>query len=414
MSSPALPPARASTPRLSAAALCRGAIYRARRPAATRVTARRPASRARRSDASRPVSKRPAYRALAPLLLLALLTLVACQASQPASPAPPPAPSGSAAVASAPGAASAPSPAPAPAPAPPRRVTLITPGKTLPYLPYYLGRDLGLYQAEGIELDVREMTSHLAIAAVASGEVAYIAPIGASIQAAVGGQDLRAVLFVLKDVTWSLVTAPEITSVADLRGKTIAVSALTGSDALALQAALRAHGVALDEVNPLAAQAPSNRFVALTTGAIPAAVLAIPLDQQAERLGFRSLVWMADHFHRPQSALITTPRQLRDQPDEVRRMIRPTLRSVQALREREADTIAYVTREFGVEPDLAQGTYQQLVRVLSPDGEVAPEAVEEEIAEARARLGVATEVPLAQVMDLTLLREVQREIGLRP
>jgi NitT/TauT family transport system substrate-binding protein len=349
-------------------------------------------------------------RTLAPLLLVVLLALVACQASQPASPTAPSAPSGSGAAESAPGAATVPSPAPAP----PRRVTLITPGKTLPYLPYYQGRDLGLYQAEGIELDVREMTSHLAIAAVASGEVAYIAPIGASIQAAVGGQDLRAVLFVLKDVTWSLVTAPEITSVADLRGKTIAVSALTGSDALALQAALRAHGVALDEVNPLAAQAPSNRFVALTTGAIPAAVLAIPLDQQAERLGFRSLVWMADHFHRPQSALITTPRQLRDQPDEVRRMIRATLRSVQALREREADTIAYVTREFGVEPDLAQGTYQQLVRVLSPDGEVDPEAVQAEIDEARARLGVAAEIAPSQVMDLTLLREVQREIGLRP
>ena len=395
MSSPAHPPAHRTAPCVLAAAPRRGAI-----------------DRARRGDATCVVGRRLAYRPLAPLLLVALLALVGCQAPQPAGPAAPPAAtSGSGTAASGPtGGASA----PAPAPAPPRRVTLSTPGKTLPYLPYYQGRDLGLYQAEGIELDVREMTSHLAIAAVASGEVAYIAPIGASIQAAVGGQDLRAVLFVLKDVTWSLVTAPEITSVADLRGKTIAVSALTGSDALALQAALHAHGVGIEEVNPLAAQAPSNRFVALTTGAIPAAVLAIPLDQQAERLGFRSLVWMADHFHRPQSALITTPRQLRDQPDEVRRMIRATLRSVQALREREADTVAYVTREFGVEPDLAQGTYQQLLRVLSPDGEVDPEAVQAEIDEARARLGVTTEVPLTQVMDLALLREVQRELGLRP
>jgi NitT/TauT family transport system substrate-binding protein len=353
--------------------------------------------------------------------LLALLTLAACQAPAPAAPAkPPPVPpagAGAPAAGSGSGAGGAPATggasAPTAAPAP-RRITLLTPGKSLPYLPYYLGRDAGIFEAEGIELDVRELTSNLAIAAVASGEVSYITPIGASIQAAVNGQDIRAVLFVLKDVTWALMVAPEITRVADLRGKTVAVSAVTASDAQALQAALRANGVGSDEVTMLAAQVPPNRFTALTTGALPAAVLPIPLDQQAERLGFRSLVWLADHFKRGQSALVTTPRQLQQDPDEVRRMIRATLRGIQYVLDREADAVAYIAREFDVEPDLARGTYERMARALSRDGEIAPEAVQAEVDDARGRLEVTAEVPLSQVMDLTLLREVQRELGLRP
>ena len=95
-------------------------------------------------------------------------------------------------------------------------------------------------------------------------------------------------------------------------------------------------------------------------------------------------------------------------------MIRATMRSMQYTAAHEADSLALIERDFGIAPDLARGTYQKVVRTLSPDGEVGPDVLRSEIEDNKARLGVSTDVPLTRVVDFAPLREVQRELGLHP
>jgi hypothetical protein len=95
-------------------------------------------------------------------------------------------------------------------------------------------------------------------------------------------------------------------------------------------------------------------------------------------------------------------------------MLRATLRSMQYTAAQETDTLALMEREYSVSADLARGTYQKVARVLSRDGEVDPEVIRSEIEDNKARLGVTADVPVARVSDFTLLREVQRDLGLRP
>ncbi|HLH24571.1 MAG TPA: ABC transporter substrate-binding protein [Chloroflexota bacterium] len=349
------------------------------------------------------------------LALLAALSLAACQApgasapAQPAAPAPPAAP-GSASAAAAPAATPAGSPAAPPAP---QHVVLAIPAKSLAFLPYFVGVDQGLYEADGIQLEIQVMQSNLAVAAMTAGELAYTASTGSSIQAAVADQPFKVVLFMVKDMIFSVVGAPEITSLADLRGKTIAITNLTASDDYAWRAAVRAQGVSPDDVTAVTAQTTANSFAALTSGAVQAAVLSPPFDEQAERQGFRNLAWTADYLQRAQSGLVTTDKQLQERPADVRRMIRATLRSMQYTTAHEAESLALIERDFGIAPDLAEGTYQKVVRVLSRNGEVEPDVLRSEIEDNKVRLGVTTDVPLSRVMDYTLLREVQPELGLR-
>jgi NitT/TauT family transport system substrate-binding protein len=238
--------------------------------------------------------------------------------------------------------------------------------------------------------------------------------VGSAIQAAIAGQPVKVVLSLFKGTVFAVVAAPDIATVADLRGKSVAVSNPTTTDAVALQAVLRAHGVAPTEINALVAQAAGNRFTALVSGNVQAAALPPPFDAQAQRLGFRELAWTADYLHRSQAGLVTSDQRLRDQPDEVRRMIRATLRSMGYTIDHPAESVAFVTREFGVEPDLAEQTYTKIAQTLRRDGDVDPDAVREEIAEDRARLGIDADVPVSQVLELALLREVQRELGVQP
>ena len=220
-------------------------------------------------------------------------------------------------------------------------------------------------------------------------------------------------LFVLKSVLWALVAAPEVATVADLRGKTVAVSNPAQFEALALHAALRAHGVPPDEVSFIAAQDAGSRFTALTSGVLPAAVLPLPFDQQAEQLGFHEVAWMADYFHRAQAGLITTPQHLQEQPDQVRRMIRATLRSIRYTLDHQGESVAFVAQEFDISPDLAQSTYARIAQGLSQNGDIDPSVVQEEMDEALARTGREGEMRASDMIDLTLLREVQNELGVR-
>jgi len=374
-----------------------------------------------RLDAARPPCRPAARPSVAALLaLLAALSLAACQApaapapAQPAASAPTAPPVAPGAPTAAPAAgqtAAAPSPAPT---APPQHVVLAIPAKSLAFLPYFVGKDKGIYEADGIDLEIQVMQSNLAVAAMTAGELAYTASTGSSIQAVVAEQPFKVVLFMVKDMIFSVVGAPEIASLADLRGKTIAITNLTASDDYAWRAAVRAHGVSPDDVTAVTAQTTANSFAALTSGAVQAAVLSPPYDEQAERQGFRNLAWAADYLQRAQSGLVTTDKQLQERPAEVRRMLRATLRAMQYTAAQEADTLALIERDFAIAPDLARGTYQKVARTLSPDGEIAPEVLAAEIEDNKARLGVTTDVPVSRVADFAPLREVQRELGIRP
>jgi ABC-type nitrate/sulfonate/bicarbonate transport system substrate-binding protein len=353
------------------------------------------------------------------ITLLAPLALAACQPAPTSAPraappagAPPTAgaPAQSGAVPSqpaAPAAASVPTP-----PAPPQPLKMAIPAKSLAFLPYFLGVEKGIFESEGILLEMPLMASNLAVASLTTGELSYTASTGSSIQAAVGGSPFKVVLFMLKDLAFAVMAAPEITSPADLRGKSIAISNLTATDDYAWRAAVRAHGVSPDEITAVGAQTTANSFAALTGGAVQAAVLSPPFDEQAERLGYRMLAWTADYLKRAQSGLVTTDKSLQERPAEVRRMVRATLRSMHYTLDHEADSVALITREFSVAPDLAAGTYQKIARVTSRDGEVAPEAVREEIEDTKARTGFSGDVPISQVMDLGPLRQVRAELGL--
>jgi len=340
--------------------------------------------------------------------LLALGIVAACQSASPNALVPAP----TALRASDPAGAGA-AATPAPSAAPPQQVTLAVPAKSLAYLPYFLGLARGMYAAEGIDLQIQVMPSNLAVAAMTAGELAYTGSSGSSIQAAVSGQPFKVVLIMVKDLAFTLVAAPDVASAADLRGKSVAITSISASDDYALRAILRGQGVPEDEVTAVAAQGTANSFAALSSGAVQGAMLSPPFDVQAESLGFHPLASAADYLRRAQSGLATTDRQLATRPDEVRRMIRATLRSIDATLDDARDSTEFIASEFGVAPDLAPGTYEKIARVLSRDGAATPELVRGEIEDAKARLGLGDDVPIAQVVDFAPLEQAQRELGLR-
>jgi len=87
----------------------------------------------------------------------------------------------------------------------------------------------------------------------------------------------------------TLVAAPGIKTVADLKGKTLAVDALTTGFSFALQELLAKGGVGKDAVNYVTAGSSGARLKALLDGKAQGALLSIPFDLAAEDKGFVAL-----------------------------------------------------------------------------------------------------------------------------
>ena len=92
----------------------------------------------------------------------------------------------------------------------------------------------------------------------------------------------------------SLVAAPGIASIADLKGRTLSVDAMTTGYAFVLRHILEKHGIALDDVTYETSGGVLERWTALQEGKHAATLLVTPFEMIAKGKGFSVLARAAD------------------------------------------------------------------------------------------------------------------------
>jgi len=155
------------------------------------------------------------------------------------------------------------------------------------------------------------------------------------------------------------------------------------------------------------------RFQSLLSGAIEAAILTPPYTVMAEQKGLNNLVWLGDIVGDvPSNGLSTTVRKLKENPDQVQRMLRASLRSMRYTREHKQEALPILAKEFpGMDRNTLAGTLDFYLKAMSPDGRVSDNVVREMINEQRALLNVKNEVPITQVADFGPLQRVVKELN---
>jgi len=156
------------------------------------------------------------------------------------------------------------------------------------------------------------------------------------------------------------------------------------------------------------------RFQALVSGAIEAAILTPPYTVMAEQKGFNNLVWLGDILGDvPSNGLSTTVRKLKENPDQVQRMLRASVRSMIYTREHKQDALPILMKEFpGMERNTLAGTLDFYLTAMSPDGRISESVIHQVINEQRELLNVRNEVSLNQVADFGPLQRVVKELNL--
>jgi hypothetical protein len=94
--------------------------------------------------------------------------------------------------------------------------------------------------------------------------------------------------------------------------------------------------------------------------------------------------------------------------------VRAFVKSLIFLHKEKAKVAEMIAKEWKIDLDLAQRSYQSIARTLSADGSAGEEPVRRVIEQTLAANKQQKQVGLVQVEDLSFLRRAQEELGLRP
>src|SRR6266508_4777923 len=103
------------------------------------------------------------------------------------------------------------------------RVRFAYPAKSLNYLPITIGRDKGIFQAEGIDLQMILVASTIQVAALTTGDIDFSGAQSQVMAGAARGLPVKVVGFLTIKPSFWLMARPEIKAVAELKSKIVGI-----------------------------------------------------------------------------------------------------------------------------------------------------------------------------------------------
>ena len=291
------------------------------------------------------------------------------------------------------------------------RVRFAYPAKSLNYLPITLGRDKGIFQAENLDLQMILVASTIQVAALTTGDIDFSGAQSQVMAGAARGLAVKVVGFLTIKPSFWLMAKPEIKSMAELKGKIIGITAIGSSTDTLARFLVSKNGLVPDrDVAFLGTGTTANILTAMKAGTVDAGVLSPPFNAFGKQLGYRTLAYFGDYVEQSLSGLGTSDKMIRDRPELVRRMLSAMIKSLRFIQQRPADTIQFIAREWGVDAAAADELYKSMLPAFSKDGGMEEKGIRDALKRETERMNWKEETPLSRVLDLRLLREVQREI----
>ena len=292
-----------------------------------------------------------------------------------------------------------------------RKVTLSYSAISMTWFPVKVAIEKGLFRSEGLDPQLIQMNGNVATVALANGHVDFSLNISPVLNGAMQGLGTKLVAALNSRPFFSLVVRPEITNAADLKGKVLAVSSFGNTQAILTEKHLQHYGLKKGEYQLLAMGATPARVAALENNIAQGSLMPLPTNVQMENRGYRLLGNTAEIVAHPIAGLGVHEDKIKKDSDLIKRVIRATLRSLQLLQTSPKETVKILM-------DWTRANEKDALRSLdlarpgfSKNGVLTDEDLSIEWGFIQQQTK-KTHVPVSVAYDMTLLREVQRELGL--
>jgi NitT/TauT family transport system substrate-binding protein len=211
--------------------------------------------------------------------------------------------------------------------------------------PIWVAQDAGLFTKHGVNVDLKYLAATTAVQGMVGGgeEVGLVGNQG--IDAKLEGAELTYIASSLPVFVFQLYARPEIKTIADLKGKVVAVTQPAASTDYAMRIVLKRNGLEPDkDVRILYAQDINGVLTSVSAGNAAAGIMSAPTSIRAKAAGMKSIVDItALKVPFLFTAMLSSPKVIREKNDALTRFLRAYIEALAVIR-RDKET---TTRSMG-------------------------------------------------------------------
>lgn len=291
--------------------------------------------------------------------------------------------------------------------------------KVLGYSPLWVASGMGFLKREGLDSEVTAIrgTAPTMQALVSDSIYVALAANDGVIGLVEKGMDLAMIAAGAKS-THMIMGGKGFKTYEDLRGATLGSSTLTSGTAFLLKRVLKAHGLEYPRDYKLINVGGSGpAFTALSTGAIAAAILAVPINFRAQEMGFNLIGKVSDVFPNYLLSSFSVRRQwASEHRGEVVRFLKAVLQARRWLEENRKAGAEFLAKELEIKPKLAEKglDYYLTHHAWEPDLSIDMNGLKTVIDVYAEQADMKSSIPSPEkYVDLSYLQQAWKELGWR-
>ena len=270
----------------------------------------------------------------------------------------------------------------------------------------------GYFKEEGLNVELLSIRGEIAIRTTLSGDVDFFTNAGSALAAAVRGVSVRLVTVFQDKPGWDLIASPEIKSVAQLRGKNIAVMSPEGSLAVVAREILRKNGLdPTKDVNLVTMGGDEVRFPALQTKAISATLFNTAMSLRAQKDGFSKLANASEYANLIEGGLATSQDKIKQGPDKIFRFVRASLKGLNYYVTKREPAIKYMMDNLRMKDrELVSSIYDIQTRLVLKEGFSDDKVLQSMIEDMKRTTKVQRDIKVADIFDLSFVKKANEEL----
>jgi NitT/TauT family transport system substrate-binding protein len=212
--------------------------------------------------------------------------------------------------------------------------------------PIWVAQESGLFSKQGVNVDLKYLAATTAVQGMVGGgeEVGLVGNQG--IDAKLEGADLIYVASGLPTFVFQIYARPEIKSMADLKGKVVAVTQPSASTDYAMRIVLKRNGLEPDkDVKILYAQDIAAVFTSVNSGNASAGIMSAPTSLKAKAAGLKPIVNITElKIPFLFTGMLSSPKVIREKNDALIRFLRGYIEAMAVIRKDKESTVKSMAR----------------------------------------------------------------------
>jgi NitT/TauT family transport system substrate-binding protein len=255
------------------------------------------------------------------------------------------------------------------------------------------------------------MRTNIAVNALLTRNVDYATPSTSAIKAATANLPVKTIAVLLGRPDYFLTVKREIRSVKDLKGKRIAIGSFGAAADLALRAVAKQDGLDPDrDLIRLQMGGAAARYASLIAGSVDATILTLPYNLQADKAGYKDLLWFGERLELPLAGLATRDETIQKNPKQVFAVVRAVFRAMAFATATREETIQLLMNWLRLDHEVATRSYELGKPSWSEGGVVSDAAVQTLIDQSMLELKTKDPVPLDKVRNWSFAEQAKREL----